>query len=252
MSNIEILKSRKSVRSFGSSPISDSLRRTLQSEATFVNSHESGLSFRVVFDDDAPFRGIGRSYGMFRGVNNYLAVVIDPTFPHTMERTGYFAQQWVMEALKIGISTCFVGGTFSASHVETMVEVYEKIPFVIAFGTAEEARTPMVAKITMAMMHNKKRTPRDFFDGSDSEFESAQKNIKWLETALEAVACAPSALNKQPVRLKPVETAEGWTVSAHTINPGSNAIELGIAKFNVAFAVGGSWEWGENALFLPE
>lgn len=252
MTNIEILKSRKSVRSFGSSPISDSVKRTLQSEATFVNSHESGLNFRAVFDNDSPFKGIGRSYGMFRGVNNYLAVVVDTTFPHTMERAGYFAQQWIIEALKIGISTCFVGGTFSAAHVETMVEVYEKIPFVIAFGAAEESRTSIAAKLATAIAHRKKHIPRDFFDGSDSEFEVATKNIKWLGTALEAVACAPSALNKQPVRIKPVETESGWTVSVHTMNPESDAIELGIAKFNVAFALGGYWEWGENALFFPE
>lgn len=252
MTELEILKSRKSVRSYSSSPISESLQRTLRSEATYINSHESGLSFRPIFGDDAPFRGVGRSYGMFHGVNNYLAVVIDPTFPNTLERAGYFSEQWIIGALKLGMGTCYVGGTFSASHVDTNIEVYEKIPFIISFGYPDEAKTPLAAKIALSVMHRKHRTPRDFFDGTDAEFEEACVNIPWLHIALEAVACAPSAVNKQPVRLKAVNGADGWTVSARTLNPQKDSIELGIAKFNVAYAVKGVWDWGEDGLFFPE
>lgn len=252
MSDLEILNSRKSVRSYLSSPISESQRRSLRSEATFIGSHEAGLSFRPVFGDDAPFKGVGRSYGMFRGVENYLAVIVDPTFPNAMERAGYCAEQWVVEAVKLGLGTCFVGGTFSASHVDTFVEVYEKIPFVVAFGHPDEKRTSFVARLASNMAHRKHRLPRDFFDGDDAAYDEACSNITWLPQALEAVACAPSALNKQPVRLKAVHTEDGWTVSAHTLDPNKYAIELGIAKFNVAFAVKGVWDWGENGLFFPE
>lgn len=252
MEELEILKKRKSVRSYSSSPISESLQHALRSEATFINSHESGLSFRPVFGDGSPLRGAGRNYGMFRGVDNYLAVVVDPSFPDTLERAGYFSEQWIIEALKKGIETCYVGGTFSASHVDTLVEVYEAVPFIIAFGYPDISRTPLAAKLALSVMHRKHRTPRDFFDGTDNEYEEACGNIPWLQTALEAVACAPSALNKQPVRLHAVNRADGWTVSAHTLNPNKDAIELGIAKFNVAYAVKGVWDWGENGLFFPE
>lgn len=252
MTEIEILKSRKSVRSYLSSPISESQCRSLRSEATFVDSHEAGLSFRPVFGNDAPFKGVGRSYGMFRGVENYLAVIVDPTFPNAMERAGFFAEQWVIEAVKLGLGTCFVGGTFSASHVDTFVEVYEKIPFVVAFGFSDEKRTSFVARLASSMAHRKHRTPRDFFDGDDDAYQAACSNIPWLNVALEAVACAPSALNKQPVRLRAVHAEHGWTVSAHTLDPDKFAIELGIAKFNISFAVKGEWDWGENGLFFPE
>lgn len=160
MTELEILQSRKSVRGYSLSPISDSMSRTLRSEATFINSHEAGLSFRPVFGNGDPFKGATRSYGMFKGVENYLVAVVDPSFPHTYERAGYYGEQWVIEAVKLGLGTCFVGVTFSASQIDTMVEVYEKIPFVITFGHGDDSRTPLTAKIAMAVAHRKRRSPR--------------------------------------------------------------------------------------------
>lgn len=252
MSNLEILRRRKSVRSYSPAAVSDAVRNKLNSEATYINSHESGLSFRTCFDDGAPFKGFGRSYGMFRNVNNYLAVLVDTTFPNTLERAGYFAEQWITEAVKLGLSTCFVGGTFSPGHVATRMEVYEKIPFVVAFGYAEEDKTSMVARIATKMAHREKRSPREFYDGDDAEYAEACRKLPWLETALEAVACAPSALNKRPVRLKFTRHEGVGTVKAFTISSDKYAVELGIAKFNVAFAVGGTWDWGEDGVFYPQ
>lgn len=252
MTGLELLKHRKSVRSFASSPISVEVRNRLRSEATYVNSHEAGLNFHVCFDDDAPFRGVGRSYGMFRNVSDYLAVVIDPTFPDTYERAGYFAEQWVMEAVKSGLGTCFVGGTFSASHIAARMEVYEKLPFVVAFGIPEESKTTLIAKLGMKIAHRKHRPARFFYDGDDAEYERARRAIGWLDCALESVACAPSSLNKQPVRLKMTEVNGVATVEAHTVEPGKAPVDLGIAKFNVACAVQGTWEWGEKGIFMPD
>lgn len=249
---IDILRSRHSVRSYKYGEVSESEARKLRAEATFINSHEAGLNFQVCVGDDGPFKGMARSYGMFHGVDNYLAVLIDPTFPHAFERAGYFAEQFVVEAVKLGLGTCFVGGTFSKAHVKCPVEVYEKIPFVVAFGNPDMAKTPLLARVTSSLIHRVKHSARDFFDGSDSEFEQAKKEFPWLDVALEAVACSPSALNSQPVRLA-VGTVDGCRgIIAYTINPEKYAVELGIAKFNVAFAVGGSWDWGEKSIFYKE
>lgn len=252
MTNLQLLQRRKSVRSYSDKRLADSLKNRLRSEATYSDSHEAGLSFRVCFHDDAPFKGIGRSYGMFHNVHNYLAVVEDPTFPDTSERAGFCAQRFVIEAESLGIATCFVGGTFSSAHVATEIEVYEKIPFLVAFGYADEKRNPFIARMALKMAHRHERSARDFYDGDDEEYAHARKVLPWLDNALEAVACAPSALNRQPVRLKLSEMDGVPTVEAHTLVPSRDAIELGIAKFNVEFAVGGVWDWGEKAPFVPD
>lgn len=255
--NLILLKERHSVRAYSDKALTDIICNKLNAFATYVNTHESGIRFVPVYRDDSPFRGVGRSYGMFKGVSNYLAVMIDNTFEHALERAGYYAEQFAIEALKLGLGSCFVGGTFSREHVNTQVEVYEKIPFVIPFGYPDVSNTSFMGKLTYKLAHRKTRQPRDFFEGTDSEYSNCKEIFPWLDTALEAVACAPSALNSQPVRLKVAEvmikTPAGVVQSKPqlmvcTINADKYAAELGIAKFNLTYALNASIGWGENAI----
>lgn len=252
MTEIELLKKRHSVRSYAPVSLDDDVRNRLRSEVTYINTHEAGLNFQLCFNDSGAFSGLSRSYGMFRNVGNYLAAVIDPTFPDAFERAGYYSEQFALECVKIGLGSCFVGGTFSRGHLSAQVEVYEKVPFVVAFGIPEEAKTTFIGRMTARMAHRKVRLPRDFFAGTDPEYEKALGMFPWLGTALEAVACAPSALNKQPVRLRVAEKEGVMGIGAFTMDPEKYAVELGIAKFNVAAAVPGIWDWGEDGIFYPD
>lgn len=250
--SLALLESRHSVRSFAPTPLDRSIINMLNSEATYTNSHEAGLNFRFCPDDNAPFRGFARSYGMFRNVNNYLACIIDPTFDHALERAGFCAQRFVIRAHAAGLGTCFVGGSFSRAHVNTPVEVYEKIPFVVACGIPDVEHTTLMARLSSRMAHRKVRAPRDFFDGNDSEYQAALSRFPWLDSALRAVASAPSALNAMPVSLKVTQVDGVERIVASTSNPDKYAAELGIAKFNVQAVVPGFWNWGENAPFFPD
>ena len=239
------------MRSYDASrEIPETLRQKLLAEATMVNSHESGLNFRIVFDSDSPFRGFARSYGMFKGVRNYLAPVVDPTFPDAIERAGYFAEQFVMACVELGLGTCFVSGTFSRDNVDVLTEVYEMVPFVVPFGFAG-GKPSIVARITASAAHRKRMDARDFFEGTDEEYASALQEFPWLQTGLEAVACAPSAMNKRPVRISVKEIEGARRVTASVPDMKTQAIDLGIAKFNFQAAVGGVWDWGNGAPFLP-
>ena len=247
---IELLEKRHSVRSYESKPLSKELIDKIKSEVTFINSHEAGLNFQVVFSDGSPFSGFGRSYGMFRNVTNYIAAVIDPTFPNTEERAGYFAQQCVIELVKSGLGTCFVGGTFSRDNVNARVEVYEKIPFVVAFGYPEENKTTLMGKLTSKLAHRKNYKLSDFLtENQVSEEELRNCNID-LNLALRAVACAPSALNSKPVRLSTQILNGRPVIIAGVKDYAKNAVDLGIAKYNVANVLPGVWEWGNNEPFF--
>ena len=68
-----------------------------------VNTREAGMHFELVCDDPAPFKGFKASYGMFKGVRNYVAAVVDTSFPDSYERAGYFGQQIVVKAVGLGL-----------------------------------------------------------------------------------------------------------------------------------------------------
>ena len=249
---LDLLENRHSVRSFTVEPLSQSVIDRLKSEATYINSHEAGLNFQLVFNDSTPFAGFRQSYGIFRNVRNYLAVVIDPTFPDTYERAGYFAQQFVVEALKLNLGTCYVGATFSKNHIQPRMEVYEKLPFVIALGFPDVDKTSLIGNLTSRLAHFKKRKPVDFFDGSEDEYNRAKSLFPWIDDALRAVACAPSSLNRQPVRLALKSVDGSDCIVAYTVDGNKSAVDLGIAKFNVASVVQGIWDFGQYAPFYPD
>lgn len=244
---IEMIRSRHSVRSYSADKVTDDLRKTLQAEVTMINTHEAGLNFQLVFDNDDPFRGFTRSYGFFKNARNYLACVIDPTFPNTEERAGFFAEQFVMKATSLGLGTCFIGGTFSEEHVDVTRHVYEKLPFIVSFGFKAKSGPGVIARLASSMIHRHQLSPRDFFEGDDMKYQEAKEKYPWLPESLDALACAPSSLNKQPVR---VTLDENGMLTARSIpaTPKS-AIDLGIGKFNFAAVAPGDWEWGEGAPF---
>lgn len=250
--SIDRLGTRHSVRSYQERALPDGIVNALRSEITYINTHEAGFNFQLCIGDDAPMKGFIRSYGMFRNVSDYMVPVIDPSFAASLERAGYYSEQFVMECVDRGLGTCFVGGTFSRSHVNAMIEVYERVPFIVVFGYPDTSRTTFLGKLTARMAHREKRDPRKFYAGNDVEYEQALAEFPWLYTALRAVAYAPSALNTQPVRLRRIKGTEFSKIAAFTTNPDKYEAELGIAKFNVAAAVGGVWEWGEGGTFTPD
>lgn len=244
---LDLLKQRHSVRSYSMEPLTGAAINALRSEVTYINTHEAGLKFQLCLNDSAPFDGFARSYGAFRNVNNYMAAIIDPSFENAYERAGYFAEQFVIKCTELGLGTCFVGGTFSREHVNAKMEVFEKIPFVVSLGYPEVSKTTLIGKMTKSLAHLRKRSIRDFYEGDDFEYQNALAKFPWLSTALEALKCAPSALNKQPVRLK-MEIRESSPVIV-AFSKGNNPVDLGIAKYNMAAAVKGTWDWGENGAF---
>lgn len=247
---LEFLRKRHSVRSFSTERVSPEILKSLNAELTMINTHEAGMHFTIVADNDEPFKGFSKSYGVFRNVRYYMAAVVDDSFPDARERAGYFAQQFVMKAVGLGLGTCYVGGTYDPRKVEVQLRPDWRILFVVAFGhpLGEER---ILTKIMTRFIHRHDRDARDFFEGDEQSYQEALKLYPWLHEALEGVACAPSSLNRQPVRinLKEIEGIPRLTAGVDPTNP-KNLTDLGIAKYNFGVLAPGVWEWGNNSMFL--
>ena len=248
--SLEQLQARHSVRRYKNEPLTGEIKSALSAEVTMTNTHEAGLNFQIIFDNGDPFQGFSRSYGMFGNVRNYLVCIVDASFANAVERAGFFAEQFVMKAVGLGLGTCFVGGTFSEKEIDIPKHVYETIPFIVTFGYPEKKTQTLLSSLAMKISHRHDLPARGFFEGTDDEFRKACEKYPFLPDGLEGLSCAPSSLNRQPVR---VRLDEERNLRIHNLKKyPKNEIDLGIGKFNFASAANaGDWEWGDDAIFLP-
>lgn len=261
MVTLQDIKERHSVRNFADMPMTPEQIRTLKAEITLINTHNAGLDFTLVTDDGTPFNGLSKSYGSFKGVRNYIVVVGDPSYQDVHERAGYYGEQLVMQAIQMGLDTCFVSGTYSAKDVNINLRAGQKILFLIAVGIGAVKKQTKMSAVSVMLSHLKKMTPRDFYvETPNWPYEKAVEAFPYLEAGLEAIACAPSAYNKRPVRIKVAQLPNDERFGARNVALTAfvetvtelTLIDLGIAKYNFGAVAPGLWDWGNAAPFLPE
>ena len=250
-------RARHSVRSYTPRPLTERQKATLNAAITLINTHEAGMHFSLVTGDDAPFKGFARSYGFFTGVKNYIVAVADTSYAWHRVRAGFCGMMLTMKIEEMGLGSCFVSGTFSASHVDARVRVGEELLFLITLGEPTLGTdNNMVGRIAMSIIHRKHKNPGEFLV-TGLPVKSLYADIPHLHEALEALACAPSARNKRPTRLLVDRQLtgngdEGYRITAE-VPKGNKAyeIDLGIALYSVGEMLGGTWDFGNPATFLP-
>lgn len=246
------LKQRHSVRRFTAEPIASDSVRSIKAEITYINTHNAGVAFTLMENDTAPFKGFARNYGMFSGVSNYIVAVVDSSFEHAEEKAGYFGEHLCLYAQRLGLSTCFVGGTYSAGHVPVPLRAGQKIRFLIAIGYARKQENTPLADMLMKIMHRHDPSPEHFFIPSQKWYlDKSLEAFPFLKDGLEGVACAPSSLNKRPARISVEENSDNLFIKAEVADYGQSAVDLGIAKYNFACAADGEWDWGNGSRFYP-
>lgn len=243
---LEILQSRHSVRSFTLQPIPQDILNRLKATVTMINTHQHGLKFQLIMNDPEPFKSFSRSYGSFTDPTHYLAAVVDTSVENVYERAGYFAQQFAIKAVEAGLGTCFVGGTYNPDRVKAQLRAGEKVLFIVLFGYPL-GKEKLLARLTVKFAHRKKRSFADFFEPAD-QLAQALTLFPDLRLGLEAIACAPSALNRQPVRVFLIGSGGDVVPCAKVAEPDQGKlIDLGIAKFNFNFATSTECSWGNGA-----
>lgn len=252
-SRLAFLRNRHSVRAYSPVSLTDEQIKSIQAEITMINTHEAGIFFTLVTEDSNPFSSIRCSYGLFRGVKNYITAVVDEYYPDALERLGYYGELLVLKAQETGLASCFVGASFDDAKVDVQLRAGRKLEYLIALGIPAEKEN-MIARISASVIHHKKRETEQFYITSDYDFVGAKKVFPHLQESLDAVACAPSAVNRRPTRLT-VKNIDGEHLLVASINAKNRWqwIDFGIAKCNVAYLFSDAiWEWGNNApLIFP-
>lgn len=243
------LASRHSVRKYAPVPVAPEVAAILDSEVEEINASYPGIRFVICYDSPEAFSSLRKTYGLFSGVSNYLVAVVDGSVGHAAEIAGFAAEQFVMRATRCGLGTCFVGATFDGSKLAVGLNEGEKVLFVVSFGYEAKGGEGLWRSMMRRIVRSKMLPPADFYTPGDGDlsFAEAAERMPLLEKGLEAVAVAPSARNRQPVRFR--MGADGVLRAATIVENAFSDVDFGIAKFNFQAVAGGRWDWGRDGGF---
>lgn len=221
---------RSSQRSFLPRPLSPAQYQQL-SKAVSQCNRRAGLSIRLIRGRSEPFSGFSKGNGGIKGVRDYLLFAGPSSDPNLEEKCGYYGEEIILTAAAIGLSSCWVGGTYDRKRCLPLLEQGEELVCVAAVGFAALPQTPPLPH----------RGPEELSTGLENAPE-------WFRAGVRSVQYAPSAMNRQGYRFT---YREDGAVLAHLGGTGSFAlVDLGIAKRHFELgAHGGEWTLGDGGVF---
>lgn len=232
MNDIEAIYERVSRRTYLNTPIDkdkiDFINRTIDDA-----NKKSGLRIIFVEDGSKAFNSFGKSYGMFKGVQSIILLKGGKTDPNLKEKVGYYGEILALEATKLGLGTCWVGGTFDRAILTNNDK--EEIVCVLTVGNVPLDK-PLKERMIYKVTHRKTKSIEDFYVAKEAVPD-------WFIEAIKAVQKAPSAINSQKVRFK----YEDDVVIASIQNTYTfDLVDLGIAKLHFEKCSGYQFELGNH------
>lgn len=238
MTDLQAIEKRISRRSYINSAIDKNKVDIIKSLISQINE-QSRLNIAFTEDAGKLFNGFLKSYGMFTGVNSVIMLKGKPNDKNLHEKAGYFGERLVLEATKLGLGTCWVGGSFDKKFVIKNLPLNEEIVCVITVGNVPDdktAREKLIYKVT----HRKTK-------GISDIFFSKEPVPDWFIFGIKAVLKAPSAVNRQKVFFEYNDnTATAFIDKKYELG----LVDLGIAKLHFEISAGGKFSVGNPGKFL--
>lgn len=188
----EAIKNRRSRRKFETTPIDKSKLKDLNELISKINE-ESKMNIQLIEDGSKILNGFRASYGMISGKMSVVALIGNEHDKDLKEKAGYYGEYIVLEAVSLGLGTCWVGGTFNKKKCNSMIEINdnENLVCIIAIGNVKSEKS-YKEKLLARSGNNKKAFDEILLDGAEDAPE-------WIENGINMAIMAPSAMNKQPV-----------------------------------------------------
>lgn len=190
-------RERSSRRSYDGQPVDVATLGALEGFAH--GFHPSGAA-RTVLLRDAPaelFTGIVGSYGKVSGAPCALVFVGVTAAPGVDECVGYTGEAAVLEATRLGLGTCWIGGTFSATNASVAVglEPGERV-----FGVSPIGHASAVLSFAERTLFGHRTTGPKSRVGDEVIAPGNTSWPAWARAGVQAARLAPSAMNRQPWR----------------------------------------------------
>lgn len=214
MDLLEAIAARHSVRAYTSEPLEMEAQRALEQLIARCNER-SGLNFQLVTQEPKAFGSFLYHYGKFQGVRNYIVLAGGKG---KEQACGYFGEEIVLEAQRLGLNTCWVALTFRKVSQAFTLRPGDKVHCVIAIGYGQ----------TQGHGHKIKKLEKV------ASIQGNEAMPDWFVRGVEAALLAPTAINQQKFHFhlhgSQVEATETW-------GPYST-VDLGIAKRHFEIGAG--------------
>lgn len=180
------------------------------------------------------FTGAIGSYGKVTDAPHVLVFIAGNRGDFSDQHVGYTGQAIVLEATRLGLATCWVGGFFSPRRVARIVNLSsgERVLAVSPLGHPQEQSTP--SERAMSRIADARRRLPIAEIAPDAEIGTWPD---WAVAALETARTAPSAMNRQPWRFR--LEGHGLVVAKDgTLEPSkvTKRLDIGIAMLHVHLA----------------
>lgn len=194
---MDLIRSRRSVRSFDGKPLSEEEQESLLSFASSVETpYDLPITWRIL---DAKTHGL--SSPVVTGTDLYMAGKMARS-PHAEEAFGFAFERVVLFAVESGIGTTWIAGTMNRDAFERAMrlDANEVMPCVSPLGHPA-AKMSLRERMMRKGVKADTRLPFEelFFDSGFDTPLTAERAGE-LADVLEMVRWAPSAVNKQPWR----------------------------------------------------
>lgn len=239
MNTMELIMSRKSVRTFDGRPLTDDDRKKLcDFIATIRNPYDIPVEFVLL---DAKEHGL--SSPVIQGEHLYIAGKM-PKAEHSEEAFGYSFEQMVLYAWSLGIGTTWIGGTMKRELFEAAAQVKdgEQMPIVSPLGYPARERSEVDIKLRNSVHGDDRLPTSEIFFENDFSTPLLQE-----DQFLESVRWAPTAANMQPCRVVKIGNKYHlYEKHMKGYKPGApwdvQKVDLGIALCHLMKVTGGRCE----------
>ena len=238
MDYLKAIEKRCSRRKYINKEIPEELVSKLKASIESYNV-ESGLNMQLMIDDGKAFGGLNPTYGIFSGVENYIALIGKKNDDHRMEKEGYFGEKLVLEATDMGLATCWIGTSYRRDRCSCDINKDEVLDLVIAIGYSEDKRS-FKENMMDNMMHKNSKRLQDIMVCKETP-------PSWFESGMDAVIKAPTAKNLMPFIFTFEDGKAKISVNG---DAGRVMVDIGIAKLHFELGVGsGKWPLGDSSYF---
>ena len=198
MSTMELIRRRRSVRTFDGRPLkAEDREKLLAFAAQIANPYGLPITWRMLSAKES-----GLSSPVISGTDTFIAGKLRRA-PHAEEAFGFAFERFVLYAQSLGIGTTWIAGTMNRAAFEAAMalEDGEVMPCVSPLGYP-------ASKLSIRESLMRKGIRADsrldfnalFFDGGFDRALTQEKAGEFAQP-LEMVRWSPSAVNKQPWRV---------------------------------------------------